>query len=396
MSGIVGDIKKLFKFKYKTRSDTITDQYHRLFMTRALLAGAFLTGLNWFKDDIKCIVPKAFGGSVDGFGPKSCWINGFYVYKELMTAPNFDGYYGLPSTMGHNGTVRGTFSSSKGPVTCSAVEGDPECQPMEKLFFLQYQWFPFYMAFVALFYYFPYILFNFVNTDLVSFKKDINGSCDVDAIVKNYFNRKTNITSRQTMRVILNVVVKIFYILANVLVLSFTNSLLNDRFISFGSHWMSWSGLDNFKAHNYVGTRSTIKAGENLLPVFGFCDVLEQGKDIKHSLINEYSLVCEISQHVLYHYVLIAIWVLLVIGLVVSILGLLLLILEHFMRSHLFANEEVAAQQVYSKLSIREGEYLNFARKKNVVAYGSIVRALYKEMFDCKEMPPSPTSTSKF
>lgn len=47
MSGIIGDIKKLFKFKFKARSDGVTDQYHRLLMTRALLVGAFLTGLTW-------------------------------------------------------------------------------------------------------------------------------------------------------------------------------------------------------------------------------------------------------------------------------------------------------------------------------------------------------------
>jgi len=47
MAGVVGDIKKLFKFKYKSRADSPTDQYHRLFMTRALLVGTFLTGMKW-------------------------------------------------------------------------------------------------------------------------------------------------------------------------------------------------------------------------------------------------------------------------------------------------------------------------------------------------------------
>lgn len=48
MSGLTKDIKNLFKFKFKTRHDFLTDQYHRLFMTRAMLVAAFVTGLNWY------------------------------------------------------------------------------------------------------------------------------------------------------------------------------------------------------------------------------------------------------------------------------------------------------------------------------------------------------------
>lgn len=398
MSGVVGDIKKLFKFKFKARSDGATDQYHRLFMTRALLVGAFLTGLNWYKDDVKCIVPKSFGGSVDGFGPKACWINGFYVYKELKDIPNFQGYYGLPNTMAHNGTLQvplsrgdAARSTNGGPLTCAATEENSgSCKPMEKLFYLQYQWFPFYLATIALLYYIPYIMFQFVNTDLLSFKKDVkNQKANVDGIIKNYFNRETNQLSRQHMRVVMNIIVKFLYIMANVCVLSFTDSLLNNDFIRFGSRWMSWSELRNDKAHNYVDVREHIKPGERLLPTFGFCDVLEAGLDIKHKLINEYSLVCEISQHVLYHYVLIAIWILIVVGFVLSCLGFLWLLLRYGMRSRMFANEEIAAKQVYDTLSVREAEYLDFARKKNVPLYGTLIRALHKERYHENETKPS-------
>ena len=48
MSGITGDIKKLFKFKYKSRDDDATDQYNRLFMVKVMLVAAFLTGMNWY------------------------------------------------------------------------------------------------------------------------------------------------------------------------------------------------------------------------------------------------------------------------------------------------------------------------------------------------------------
>ena len=116
-----------------------------------------------------------------------------------------------------------------------------------------------------------------------------------------------------------------------------------------------------------------------LLPVFGFCDVLEGGKDVKHLLMNEYSLLCEISQHVLYHYVLIAIWMLIIIGIVLSIIGLIWLMIQYGLRARVFANEEVAAREVYNTLSAREAEYLDLARRKNVPLYGSLIRQLHKE-----------------
>jgi len=253
---------------------------------------------------------------------------------------------------------------------------------MEKLFFLQYQWFPFYLAFVALFYYLPYILFTFINTDLDSLKKNIqNQKCDIDAIVKNYFSMETNQPTRQSMRVLMNIVVKILYLLANVLVLNFTDGLLNGRFTQFGSEWMAWARKEHVDQYKYMGVRD-VHAGQRLLPVFGMCDVLELGQDIKFKVFNEYSLVCEISQHVLYHYVLFAIWFLIIIGFVLSIIGIIQVILGHVLRSRGFANEEIAAQKVYNTLSTRESEYLNFVRKKNVIVYGSLIRALHKQRFE--------------
>ena len=48
MSNIAGDIKKLFNFKYKTRNDSISDQYNRVYMVKAMMVAAFLTGMNWY------------------------------------------------------------------------------------------------------------------------------------------------------------------------------------------------------------------------------------------------------------------------------------------------------------------------------------------------------------
>lgn len=315
-----------------------------------------------------------------------------------MDQPNINGYYGIPNRLGHNGTFKenSMYTSQNGEkfTTCVASEQADEnaiCRPMEKLFYLQYQWFPFYMAFVALFYYLPYVMFTVVNSDLSSLKNDIsNQKCDEKELVKNYFNMETNQPTRQNMRVLLNIIIKILYMIANVLTLSFTNSLLNDQFTSFGSKWMSWNSQPNQVKHNYMGLRG-VNAGQRLLPVFGMCDVLELGQDVKHRLFNEYSLVCEISQHVLYHYVLFAIWILIVVGLVLSVCGIIHHVVLHVIRVRAFSTEEEVAQKVYNSLSIRESEYLNFIRRKNQIVFGSLIRELNTQRFgisprDRKEM----------
>ena len=46
-ANITDEIRKLLKFKFKKRFDSITDQFNRVYMTSALLAAAFLTGLDW-------------------------------------------------------------------------------------------------------------------------------------------------------------------------------------------------------------------------------------------------------------------------------------------------------------------------------------------------------------
>jgi len=46
-SSLIKDIKKLFRYKSKTRRDTLIDQYHRLYMVRMFFVAAFVTGFNW-------------------------------------------------------------------------------------------------------------------------------------------------------------------------------------------------------------------------------------------------------------------------------------------------------------------------------------------------------------
>ena len=58
------------------------------------------------------------------------------------------------------------------------------------------------------------------------------------------------------------------------------------------------------------------------------------------------------------------------------------MVADFVFRSMKFAREEEAARKVFSTLTIREGEYLDFVRKKNVPVYGTLIRKLYLDRFE--------------
>jgi len=72
---ITGSIKGLLQFKLKSRHDSFTDQFNRIFMVKMAMVSTMLLGLNWFKDTITCIVP-GMNGIDKGFVNEACWIQG--------------------------------------------------------------------------------------------------------------------------------------------------------------------------------------------------------------------------------------------------------------------------------------------------------------------------------
>ena len=59
-------------------------------------------------------------------------------------------------------------------------------------FFLQYQWMQFYISSLAIFYYFPYIMFQLINTDVISLSDSLkDGNLDTENFVRNFFNCKS-------------------------------------------------------------------------------------------------------------------------------------------------------------------------------------------------------------
>lgn len=377
MSGQIGDVKKMFNYKYKKRDDGFTDQYSRIFMTKMMLIAASITGLSWYSDDIKCLVPGFSGKAVGGFSGKACWINGFYVYDDLRSIKGCFGYFGMPLNTIHNGTLQKDDCT-----TCIVQRDNQDCQPMKKLFYIQYQWYPFFLAALAMLYYAPYFLFHIANDDIKDLKNEMKKlDPDIDVLVKTYFDPyNQEQMKQQRMKILLNIVMKIAYFIANVVVLLLCDGTLNGDYLSFGTKWIKWAYEP--ERNNYVDARPYLEAGDTLLPTFGFCDVLEEGLDVKHTILNEHKFVCEISQHILYQYVLMAMWFLIIIGIVISAYGLISLLLSYILWKAANQKDKDKSKLVYKQLTIRQGEYLMFVRQKNMLLYGEVLENLYQRFRD--------------
>ena len=284
-------------------------------------------------------------------------------------------YYGLPNALAEDGV--------RPDGTLCQVSEDKDCTPMEKTFYLQYQWFPFYVAAIGFLFYLPYIFFRYINSDLISLKGTIKAvEVDIESVVKNYFNYQINPPLRMRLRIVANIGVKIDYLLVNIIAFVVTDSLLNGDFRRYGNEWIAWSKGSNERAYDYTQSRQQIKPGEILLPTFGICDVLELAKDVKHELLNKHRFVCEISQNVLYHYVLILLWFLYIFGMIVSCVGLITQIINHLITKTCFLSQGSQAKKVYQSLTLRECEYLEYVRKNNLPVYGKLIRKLKEERLD--------------
>lgn len=230
---------------------------------------------------------------------------------------------------------------------------------------------------MALLYYVPYMFFYRVNYDLRCLKRDIEKKePEYDDICATYFSKDSD-TFLQSLRIALNIMIKIAHLVVHIVVLELLDYTTNGNFRGFFKKWMDWTSLSNEDAYNYVGVREYIKPGENLLPTFGFCDVVEEGADIKHTVLNDHRFICEISQHVMYHYVLIALWVFITIGIIVSVVGIIEAIIRLLYHQSYITDDEQAAKAVYPKLSSRQRQYMDYVYKMNLERYGKMVRKLY-------------------
>ena len=90
--------------------------------------------------------------------PQACWIRGLYTYDGMDEINGNElRYYGIPKQLQYDGRRGSEFCRTDGD---NVDTGLGSCEPMHKIFYRQYQWFPFYMGAIALLYYVPYIFYR--------------------------------------------------------------------------------------------------------------------------------------------------------------------------------------------------------------------------------------------
>ncbi|XP_066928522.1 innexin inx3-like [Clytia hemisphaerica] len=380
--GSIGSIKDILSIKIKHRHDSYTDQFCRIFMSKMFIISALVMGVDFFNDKVSCIVPKESGLGSD-FVHSACWIQGFYIYTEMMDRIEQSGYYGIPKDIDMDGlTDDGRLCRS---VPRGSRHKDPRCNIMHKTFFLQFQWMPFFISSLALLQYFPYLIFRIVNTDIISLKTTLKSEIDTDSIVKNYFNYKINSILKMRIRIILNVFIKMAYVCVTVMGFWLCDMLLNGNFYSYGTNWIKWTKYNNSMSHD-IKVRNHPKPGNVLLPPMGFCEIHESSRDVRQTFTNTNKFVCEISPNILYQYVLIILWFLIVFSIIISISGLLINLVGHLVTVTCFLRHDNPSKEIYQRLTFREVEYLEMIRRHNIPVFGEIVRKLQVSRVDCRTM----------
>ena len=250
-------VKDIFSIEIKARHDSYCDQFSRLFMTKILIIASVIMGFDYYSDRVSCMTPTNSYLSKE-FIHSVCWISGFYIYEEMRYNLDESSHYGIPQNINRDGIDQSGQLCSK----TDMFGVNERCKPMTKLYYLQYQWMPFYIGTLAVLYYTPYIVFRIVNTDLVSLKEAIKlENHDSDDIVKNYFNYKVNPISRLRLRIWSNILVKILYIVANFFAFYFTDYLLLGNYIGYGTKYLDWSKMGTTSTHVQINQRKTPKPG---------------------------------------------------------------------------------------------------------------------------------------
>ena len=94
---------------------------------------------------------------------------------------------------------------------------------------------PFYIGALSICFYLPYVLHLYGNNDLIGLKKSLkSGENDVARITRGYFNHQLNPVRSLRMRILYSYMVKVLYLVANIVAFCCTDKLLNGNFIGYG------------------------------------------------------------------------------------------------------------------------------------------------------------------
>jgi len=132
-----------------------------------------------------------------------------------------------------------------------------------------------------------------------------------------------------------------------------------------------------------MGMRDHPRPGHEVLPPFGYCEVHSSSADQLRSYANKHKFVCELSQNILTQYALIVLWFTLIIGIVVSIIGFLVLICDHVVTFCFMLRHGNMARRIYGRLSLRECEYLEFIRRRDIPFYAEVLQLLKEVRLGC-------------
>jgi len=258
---VVRSLKDIISIKIKARHDSPCDQFNRLFMSKMFLISAVIMGLDYFSDRVTCIPPKNTELSNE-FIHSACWISGFYIYEEMRENFLESGYYGIPYRIQYDGIDNGGQLCN----TQDRIKRRP-CSEMTRVYYLQYQWMPFYIGTLGVLYYLPYILFRIVNVDLISLKSVLKSvTKDTDHIVRNYFNYKINSVGKLRVKILANLFIKCLYIVVNLFGFYFTDFLLHDNYIHYGIKYINWAQLNMTRnRHVPIMKRQVAKPGRGFL-----------------------------------------------------------------------------------------------------------------------------------
>jgi len=258
---------------------------------------------------------------------------------------------------------------------------------------------PFYVAGLAVLYFLPYMLYTKNNTDLASLrdtiKSDKSSEEKVSDITDHYFSDKETDMRNFRIRAMMNLIVKLLYFGVGCLAFIGTDQLLNGDFIPYGGKWMEWSSLNNTNMYNYMGLRDNPKPGNVLLPPFGYCEVWESAMDKLTDKNNKHKFVCELSQNILYQYCLFVMWWLMVVGLILSILGFVWLLMKYILKACKIRRWNSPAIHLYNNLTVREMEYLDFLKQKDIPLYDMVIEALKNNPDYCFSDEPSARPVPK-
>ena len=174
-------------------------------------------------------------------------------------------------------------------------------------------------------------------------------------------------------RVALNFLNKFCYCLVNYGTFKILNAVLNGNFVDYGADWVAW--ISNNTTRLDFMSRRAPTPGNRLLPTFGMCDIHDTRNSLTRNYANRYTVVCEISSHLLYQYMFVIMWFLLVLSICISIFGVLLHIGGH-LRILLIVRQQKLIAPIAAKLMHREIEYLEFLRRRDLTTYGKVLRRL--------------------